>query len=687
MSILGNRVLRTEDPRFLTVGGSYTADLDDPLLDGALHATYVRSMVAHGTITSIDLDEARRAPGVVGGLLGRRPRRPAAAAAGRPAAQPAARPSGAGRRQGPLRRRTPRRHRQRDARRPAPTPPSRCGPTSSSSPPCSRPRTPSPARRCCSTRSATTSASSCSSARTTPSSTTARSSSTARHREPAGRRLPARGPVVGRHLGRRPPRAVRLDPGAPRRQGHAPGVVRPRRADQVRVKAPDVGGGFGPKIGAYPEEMLLGWLSEAGRPSRPLDRDPLREHGRHGPRPWPVADGQDRRHPRRQGHRRTGSTSSRTPGAYPALGAFLSFLTRVDDQRRLRHPGGPVQRPLHRHQHHAHGRLPRRGSARGHRGHRAGHGPVRRRDRHGPGRGPPSQPDPGRRLPVHHARPTPSTTSATTSAASTSSLDAAGYDDLRAEQARRRDAGDVRQLGIGVSVYVEVTAGPTAGRGVRPRRRPPRRLGHRVHRIVGARPGPRHQLRHAGHRRPRHPARAGHRSATATPTRSPAASAPSGRARSSSAAPPSTRRPGSVLDKARQIAADLLEADPADIELDRATGVFHVAGTPAVSRTWAEVATAAGDDGHRRRDRLRVREPDVPLRRPRRRGRGRHRDRRGPPGAHDHLRRRRHHPQPAARRGPAPRRHRPGRGPGALRARAVRRRGQPGHRPTSPTTR
>ncbi|MBI2708562.1 MAG: xanthine dehydrogenase family protein molybdopterin-binding subunit [Actinobacteria bacterium] len=35
----------------------------------------------------------------------------------------------------------------------------------------------------------------------------------------------------------------------------------------------------------------------------------------------------------------------------------------------------------------------------------------------------------------------------------------AGYDDLRAEQARRRDAGGRRQLGIGVSTYVEITAG------------------------------------------------------------------------------------------------------------------------------------------------------------------------------------------------------------------------------------
>src|SRR5215213_7561785 len=36
-------------------------------------------------------------------------------------------------------------------------------------------------------------------------------------------------------------------------------------------------------------------------------------------------------------------------------------------------------------------------------------------------------------------------------------LEAAGYDELRASQARRRQGGEVRQLGIGLSLYVEVT--------------------------------------------------------------------------------------------------------------------------------------------------------------------------------------------------------------------------------------
>lgn len=65
-SILGNRVLRKEDPKFLTTGGVYVDDLQrEPLLANAAHATYVRASVAHGRITNIDITAAMDAPGVV----------------------------------------------------------------------------------------------------------------------------------------------------------------------------------------------------------------------------------------------------------------------------------------------------------------------------------------------------------------------------------------------------------------------------------------------------------------------------------------------------------------------------------------------------------------------------------------------------------------------------------------------
>ena len=62
-SLLGNRVTRTEDPGLLTGSQRYIADLD--LGPDALHAVFVRSELAHGVIGSIDVEEARSMPGVV----------------------------------------------------------------------------------------------------------------------------------------------------------------------------------------------------------------------------------------------------------------------------------------------------------------------------------------------------------------------------------------------------------------------------------------------------------------------------------------------------------------------------------------------------------------------------------------------------------------------------------------------
>ncbi|HUZ55427.1 MAG TPA: xanthine dehydrogenase family protein molybdopterin-binding subunit [Streptosporangiaceae bacterium] len=70
MSILGTRVLRTEDPRFLTTGGVYTEDLTDDALDGACHVFFVRSPIAHARIGRVDLSAALAAPGVIAAFAG-----------------------------------------------------------------------------------------------------------------------------------------------------------------------------------------------------------------------------------------------------------------------------------------------------------------------------------------------------------------------------------------------------------------------------------------------------------------------------------------------------------------------------------------------------------------------------------------------------------------------------------------
>ncbi|MDQ1695862.1 MAG: aerobic carbon-monoxide dehydrogenase large subunit, partial [Frankiaceae bacterium] len=65
VSILGTRVLRVEDPKFLTSGGVYADDLRDPRLEGAGHVTYVRSVMAHARFT-VDVSAAAATPGVLG---------------------------------------------------------------------------------------------------------------------------------------------------------------------------------------------------------------------------------------------------------------------------------------------------------------------------------------------------------------------------------------------------------------------------------------------------------------------------------------------------------------------------------------------------------------------------------------------------------------------------------------------
>ena len=64
-SILGTRVQRIEDPEFLTTGAVYTEDLDDPRLAGALRLTIVRSPIAHARIVNIDTRAALESPGCV----------------------------------------------------------------------------------------------------------------------------------------------------------------------------------------------------------------------------------------------------------------------------------------------------------------------------------------------------------------------------------------------------------------------------------------------------------------------------------------------------------------------------------------------------------------------------------------------------------------------------------------------
>jgi carbon-monoxide dehydrogenase large subunit len=175
-------------------------------------------------------------------------------------------------------------------------------------------------------------------------------------------------------------------------------------------------------------------------------------------------------------------------------------------------------------------------------------------------------------------------------------LEVAGYDQLRVEQRRRRVDGDVRQLGIGLSSYVEITNGLPDGEfgavEVRPDGKVIVRTGTSPHgqghvtawsMLVAEQLGVAIDDIEVVHGDtdvvPRGAGTMGSRSLQI------------GGAAVNQAAV-------DVVEKAKDLAADLLEAAREDIVLDKSKGHFHVVGTPAMSRSWAELAEAAANDGH-----------------------------------------------------------------------------------------
>ena len=61
-SILGTRVTRVEDPDLLMGRGSF---VDDMRVEGLTSLAFVRSPIAHGRISGIDVSAARAHPGVL----------------------------------------------------------------------------------------------------------------------------------------------------------------------------------------------------------------------------------------------------------------------------------------------------------------------------------------------------------------------------------------------------------------------------------------------------------------------------------------------------------------------------------------------------------------------------------------------------------------------------------------------
>ena len=260
--------------------------------------------------------------------------------------------------------------------------------------------------------------------------------------------------------------------------------------------------------------------------------------------------------------------------------------------------------------------------------------------------------------------------------------DAVGYVALREEQARRRAAGDRVQLGIGVATYVEITAGGDDGEfgalEVHEDGSATVRAGTLSH-------GQGHQTAYAMLVHDRTGIPVERITLVDGDTDLVPRGGGTGGSRSLQIGGSAVDRAAvSLVERARRLAASMLEADPADVVVDTSRGTIGVAGVPASALTWAELATRAAALP-RARDALRrggvpPGRGDVPVRRPHRRRRGRPRHRCRAPPAPRRGRRLRHRGQPAARRGPAAR----GRGgrdrSGAVRGGPLRRHRQPRHR-------
>ncbi len=174
-------------------------------------------------------------------------------------------------------------------------------------------------------------------------------------------------------------------------------------------------------------------------------------------------------------------------------------------------------------------------------------------------------------------------------------LAAADYEGLRAEQSARRARGDRNLLGIGVSCYVEVTANGGGsefagveildGGKVRARTgSTPYGTGHDTSwaMLISEKTGIAIEDIEVRHGDTDDVARGGL----------------TGGSRSLQLAGTAIwSAAGEVVDQARDLAASLLEAPVDDVVLDTARGAFHVVGTPAVSRSWADLATAAAAQG------------------------------------------------------------------------------------------
>jgi carbon-monoxide dehydrogenase large subunit len=363
--------------------------------------------------------------------------------------------------------------------------------------------------------------------------------------------------------------------------------------EQIRVIVPDVGGSFGAKARPHPEEVLLGWLSRrVGRPVRwvpPRSADMVglghsraqRQHVEIGGdrdgtiRALRVAiDGDAGAYPT-VGPLLASNTAIMSPGAYRIAEVdwtIRSLVTNTTPVVAYRGAGRPEATALI----------------------------ERAVDLFAAELGLDAADVRRRNLVRSDDMPHESATgvrhdSGDYLSAFDLALRTAGYDDLRAEQARRREAGDPRLLGIGLATFVDRTAAiPGSEYGAVELREDgtllvrtgstPYGQGHETSwaMLVADRTGvplDRIEVIHGD-------------------TDLIRSSKITGGSRSVQIAGSAVARATDALvESAREAAADHLEAAAADVVLDVATGRFHVAGAPGAQTVgWADLAVPEGDE-------------------------------------------------------------------------------------------
>ena len=594
MSVMGTRVVRREDPGFLTGSNEYTADLDDPRLEGALHVQFVRSTIAHARITELDVSEAAAAEGVVAVFTAAD-----IAASGELGAPPVAIPG-----------MIP------DA--------------------LARPWLATDIVRYVGEAVAIVVAESIAAAEDAAElvivdydpleavvdPVDAATDRVLVHEDFStntalevpfgwtedffdGCEVVVTADLVNQRVAVVPmePRAMattwrdgRLVAFSSTQSAHTVqrvlATVYALDPGLVHVIAPAVGGGFGAKINPQTDELLLPWVSR--RVGRPIRWAESRSESMVS-----MPHGRGQVHKIEIGGRRDGTVEAyrltvlQDVGAYPSMAAFLPFMTRTMAPGTYAFPKLECNvksvmtntTPLEAY----------RGAGRP----EATAAVERAMDLFAAEIG--LDPVEVRRRNLIAADAFPYTTPSGAIydcgdyvGALDRALAEADYDGLRAEQARRRAAGDTVQLGIGVCVYVEITAGPAGNQGefakvvLQPD-------GGLVVYTGSSSHGQGHNTAWAmlaadltGIPMDRIEVVAGDtdRVAEGHGTYGSRSLQLGG-----SAVWTATEQ---VVAKARQVAAELLEANPDDVVLDVERGEFHVEGPPAVSKSWAEVG-AAGD--------------------------------------------------------------------------------------------